>query len=121
MVNGDVWMDFPFARLLDYHLRAWEMAHVVMVDNPPQHPLGDFCLDGEGRVTYRPEDAAGYTYAGVGVFATRFFAGVAPGKLRLRPLLDAAIAEGILGAQHYRGDWEDVGTPERLAALDARV
>ena len=44
-----------------------------------------------------------------------------PGKLALRPLLDAAIAEGTLGAEYHRGDWEDVGTPERLALLDARV
>ena len=121
VVNGDVWIDYDFAALLNYPLQDWESAHLVMVDNPPQHPLGDFCLDSAGKVSYRPEGESGFTYAGVAVFRQEFFAKVTPGKLALRPLLDAAIAEGALGAEHYRGDWEDVGTPERLAELDRRV
>lgn len=121
VVNGDVWIDYPFAALRRYRLKAWERAHLVLVDNPPQHPLGDFCLAGEGAVRYRAEEEVGYTYAGLGLYTPAFFAGVAPGKLALRPLLDAAIAEGTLGAEHYRGDWEDVGTPQRLQSLDARV
>jgi MurNAc alpha-1-phosphate uridylyltransferase len=120
VVNGDVWIDCPFEPLLAYLMPPWEQAHLVMVDNPPHHPLGDFCIN-EGVVRYRPQDTVGYTYAGVGVFSPRFFADLAPGKLALRPLLDAAIDAGTLGAEHYDGDWEDVGTPERLAVLDARV
>lgn len=120
VVNGDVWIDCPFEPLLAYTMAPWEQAHLVLVDNPSHHPLGDFCIDG-GVVTYRPQDIAGYTYAGVAVFSPLFFAAVAPGKLALRPLLDAAIAARTLGAEHYGGDWEDVGTPERLAELDARV
>lgn len=121
VVNGDVWVDYPFQQLLDWRLKSWEMAHLVMVDNPPQHPQGDFCLDDAGRVTFRPPDGTGYTYAGLGVFAPAFFADMAPGKMALRPLLDAAIAQGKLGGEHYAGDWEDVGTPARLASLDARI
>ncbi len=121
VVNGDVWIDYPFQRLGRWQLKPWETAHLVMVDNPPQHPLGDFCLDAEGRVTYRPAERIGYTYAGLGVFAPAFFAHMEPGKLALRPLLDAAIAEGCLGGEHFRGDWEDVGTPQRLTELDARI
>lgn len=121
VVNGDVWTRFDFARLRGYRLRSWERAHLVMVSNPPQHPLGDFLLDGTGRVRYRPEDKPGLTYGGVGVFDTVFFAGIGPGKLALRPLLDAAIGESALGAEFFGGDWEDVGTPERLAELDSRI
>lgn len=121
VVNGDVWVRFDFADLRDYRFPSWERAHLVMVDNPPHHPLGDFLVDGTGRVRYRPEDKPGLTYGGVGVFDAGFFAGVKPGKLALRPLLDAAIGASALGAEYFGGDWEDVGTPERLAALDSRV
>jgi MurNAc alpha-1-phosphate uridylyltransferase len=121
VVNGDVWTDFPMAQLLGYRFRRWERAHLVLVDNPPQHPLGDFCLADAGRVSYRPVGSAGFTYAGIGVFSAVFFADMQPGKLALRPLLDAAIAGGELGAEYYPGEWADVGTPARLEELDRRV
>ena len=121
VINADVWIDYPFDELMDYCFKSWESAHLVMVDNPPQHPLGDFCLGHRGDVQYRPDGASGFTYAGVGVFEARFFEAMAPGKLALRPLLDEAIAEGVLGAEHHPGQWADVGTPERLAQLDAML
>ncbi|TDG11603.1 nucleotidyltransferase family protein [Seongchinamella unica] len=121
VINGDVWIDYAFDTLRRYTLKPWEQAHLVLVDNPPQHPLGDFCLGEAGEVCYRAEREAGLTYAGLGLYTPAFFTGMRPGKLALRPLLDAAIARGTLGAEHYRGDWEDVGTPQRLEALDARI
>lgn len=121
VVNGDIWIDFPFARLGEVGLREGERARLVLVDNPPQHPLGDFLLDGDGWVRERATAAAGLTYAGVGVYSPALFDAVPPGKLPLRPLLDGAIAEGALGGVHHAGRWADVGTPERLAALDAAL
>ncbi len=121
VINADVWIDYPFDELMDYRFKPWESAHLVMVDNPPQHPLGDFCLSDDGVVQYRPVDCQGYTYSGVGVFSADFFAAMSAGKLPLRPLLDDAIGSGCLGAEYYPGDWQDEGTPERLAALDVRV
>ena len=121
VINGDVWIDYPLEQLRDYVLEPWERAHLVMVDNPPQHPLGDFRLASGGELRYRAEGEVGYTYAGLGLYSPEFFSGVDAGKLALRPLLDAAIAQGTLGAEYYRGDWEDVGTPERLQALDRRI
>ena len=121
VINADVWIDYPFDELMDYRFKPWESAHLVMVDNPPQHPLGDFCLSDDGVVQYRPVDGQGYTYSGVGVFSADFFAAMSAGKLPLRLLLDDAIGSGCLGAEYYPGDWQDVGTPERLAALDVRV
>lgn len=121
IVNGDIWSDFPFERLTAYTFRPEELAHLVMVDNPPQHPAGDFHLDENGWIRMLAADTAGCTYAGVGIYTTAFFAGLAPGKMPLRPLLDAAIKQGALGGERYSGQWQDVGTPERLRQLDATV
>ncbi len=121
VVNGDVWIDYPFEQLLNFTPPEPESAHLVMVGNPPQHPEGDFILDEQGWVRERPAGATGLTYAGVGVYAPHFFAGTKPGKMALRPLLDAAISRGCLSGEYYSGHWEDVGTPERLEALDAAL
>jgi len=121
VVNGDIWIDYPFERLAAYRLRPDESAHLVMVDNPPQHPAGDFRLDEDGWIRALATDAVGCTYAGVGLYTPGFFGGLSPGKLPLRPLLDAAIARRTLGGEQHAGQWHDVGTPERLWALDAAV
>ena len=120
VVNGDIWTDFPFGRLAARALRPGEDARLVMVGNPPQHPAGDFLVDAEGWIRERGA-GTGWTYAGVGVYTPGFFAGLTAGKLPLRPLLDAAIARGRLGGQVYSGQWQDVGTPERLGELDRVV
>jgi N-acetyl-alpha-D-muramate 1-phosphate uridylyltransferase len=121
VVNGDIWTDYPFERLATYSLRQDENAHLVLVGNPPQHPAGDFQLDDNDWVRVLPPAAVGWTYAGVGMYTPAFFAGYGAGKMPLRPLLDAAIGQGQLGGERYRGQWQDVGTPERLRELDARV
>lgn len=121
VVNGDVWVDYPFSRLRDYRPAVLECAHLVMVGNPPQHPQGDFALDADGWVRELATGATGLTYAGVGVYAPSFFDGLAAEKLPLRPLLDDAIRRGCLSGEYHPGAWEDVGTPERLRALDEAV
>jgi MurNAc alpha-1-phosphate uridylyltransferase len=115
VVNGDVWTDFDPARL---RLADADLAHLVLVDNPAHHPAGDFVLNGE-RVT----DAGGQrlTFSGVGVYRPALFDGCAPGRFPLAPLLRAAIAVGRVSGEHHRGCWVDVGTPERLAALDREL
>ena len=119
VVNGDVWCDWDFRRA---YALADRLAHLVFVDNPPQHANGDFCLDGE-TVRYASERAGPtYTYAGTGVFSPKFFAGVPTGAvMKLRPLLDAAIAQHLLTGEHHAGRWVDVGTPQRLAELDCEL
>lgn len=121
VVNGDIWIDYDFRRLVACRLGPGTAAHLVMVGNPPQHPRGDFLLDAGGRVRELEQGAVGATYSGVGVYDAAFFAGMQPGKLRLRPLLDEAIRRGLLSGEFFAGDWEDVGTPERLEALDQRL
>lgn len=119
VVNGDIWTDYPFARLAAYAMRPAETAHLVMVGNPPQHPTGDFAVDEQGWIRVLAEGATGWTYSGVGIYTAAFFDGIAAGKMPLRPLLDSAIERGRVGAEQYAGQWQDVGTPERLQQLDA--
>ncbi|PWV62346.1 N-acetylmuramate alpha-1-phosphate uridylyltransferase MurU [Plasticicumulans acidivorans] len=117
LVNGDVWTDLPFGGLRTL-LAAGDLAHLLLVDNPPQHPQGDFVLL-DGRV--QAEGAARLTYSGIAVLQPPLFAGCTPGRFSLVPLLRAAMACGQVGGSHYRGDWRDIGTRERLAALDAEL
>jgi MurNAc alpha-1-phosphate uridylyltransferase len=121
VVNGDIWIEYPFQRLLDYPLAAEATAHLVLVANPPQHPLGDFRLERDGTVHARAHNSAGLTYAGVGIYTPALFSGMQPGKLPLRPLLDRDIARGLITGEYHAGDWVDVGTPRRLRELDAAV
>ena len=116
VVNGDVWCDWDFKRA---HALADRHAHLIFVDNPPQHASGDFCLDGE-TVRYASSGIGPtLTYAGTGVFSPDFFADVAVGSvIKMRPLLDAGIAQGIITGERHSGRWVDVGTPERLTELD---
>jgi N-acetyl-alpha-D-muramate 1-phosphate uridylyltransferase len=88
------------------------------VPNPAHHPAGDFALDGT-RV--RNDGAARLTYSGIAVLRPELFSGCAPGRFSLIPLLRAAIADERVGGTCHGGLWSDVGTVERLRALEARL
>ena len=113
VLNGDVFTDFPVAGAA---LREDREAHLVLVPNPPQHPQGGFGLE-EDLAT--PSATVRYTFAGIAVYRPEFFAGCVDGAFPLKPLLLRSMAAGRCSAELYRGLWEDVGTPERLAALNA--
>jgi len=148
-VNGDVWTDYDFDRLPQDPAGD---AHLVLVDNPPQHPGGDFAFDDAARAPdasdasasdevevhgdaapLRADGARKLTFAGIGVYRPALFdgwrdvIGDAPGaretppRFKLAPLLRAAMARGAVTGEHHRGRWTDVGTPERLAQLDASL
>ncbi|MBK9444826.1 MAG: nucleotidyltransferase family protein [Betaproteobacteria bacterium] len=117
VVNGDIWCDWDFRRA---YTLADHPAHLVMMDNPPHHSGGDFCLDGEQLKL--ANGGPTLTYCGIGVFSPSFFADVPAGAaMKLRPLLDTAIPRGIVTGERHSGRWVDVGTPERLAALDQEL
>ena len=117
VVNGDIFCDFDFsalaARTLGKHL-----AHLVLVANPPHHPEGDFALDGTHVLDERKPE---WTFSGIGLYRPELFEGVRPAsKGQLAPLLRAAMARKQVSGEVHRGMWHDVGTLERLAALNGR-
>jgi MurNAc alpha-1-phosphate uridylyltransferase len=112
VVNGDVLTDYPFGRL---NLGADRDAHLVLVPNPPQHRQGDFGLESGLAV---PRAAQQYTFAGIAVYRAQVFDGCTDGIFPLKPLLLRAMAARRCSAELYTGEWEDVGTPERLRALN---
>jgi MurNAc alpha-1-phosphate uridylyltransferase len=113
--NGDVFCDFPFDRLRDRPLGA-ALAHLVLIDNPPHHPTGDFTLSG-AQIGNAAADRL--TFAGIGLYAPALFSRVRRGeRAELAPLLREAAEAGRVTGERFTGRWVDVGTPERLAALD---
>ena len=117
VVNGDVWCDVDFAHFRPYTAVT---AHLLLVANPAHHAGGDFSLDGK-RVVYANGEQT-LTYAGIGVFSPALFCDVPLGQpMKLRPLLDAAIAAGTMTGERFTGRWVDVGTPQRLAELDSEL
>ncbi|MGH8232507.1 MAG: N-acetylmuramate alpha-1-phosphate uridylyltransferase MurU [Steroidobacteraceae bacterium] len=111
VVNADVYTDFDFGEL---RIAPEALAQLLLVANPVQHPEGDFALL-EGRV--HEQGGARYTYAGIGLYRAELFAGCSAGRFPLLPLLLRAIAARRLHGQLYQGAWSDVGSVERLAAL----
>jgi N-acetyl-alpha-D-muramate 1-phosphate uridylyltransferase len=124
--NGDIYADYDYTRLLPV-LREMagnpgHLAHLVLVDNPPHHPAGDFSLV-QGKVCEPPTHAAAsYTFSGIGCYRAELFAGLVPmRKAKLAPLLRAAMHLGQVTGEYFHGRWEDVGTPQRLADLDKEL
>ena len=116
VVNGDVFTDIDFGVL---RLIAPDVAHLVMVNNPPQHANGDFVLQHDRLST---EGSGKLTFSGVGIYAPSLFAGIVRGEAaKLAPLLKDAMAHGLVSGYHHRGEWHDIGTPERLQALDSQL
>jgi MurNAc alpha-1-phosphate uridylyltransferase len=116
LVNGDVYCECDFARLRAEVLEQ-RQAKLVLVPNPPHRPQGDFSLQAG---TVGNGTGARYTYAGIAVMSPALVDGVEPGtRAPLAPLLRAAADNDRIAGELYHGIWQDVGTAERLAALDA--
>lgn len=127
-ISGDIWCDVDFASL---NVAPVGLAHLLLVDNPAHHSLGDFALDTHGVLHASGQPRL--TFSGIGMFRPELLQdwaeliGDAPGALaqppsfRLACVLRAAMARGGISGSHYHGAWTDVGTPERLAQLQAAL
>ena len=127
LVNADVWTQFDYKNLCEHKLGT-DLAHLMLVDNPPQHPEGDFIF-ANGRV-YSPKDnssaieqqcAEQLTFAGISVLSPQLFANLQEGSRPLAPLLKQAMQQGLVSGSKLVDAWVDVGTPERLSDLDQHI
>lgn len=128
LINGDVWSDFD---LTDLPETIQGHAHLVLVEKPAHAAQGDFVLDARGRVHAEGTDRL--TYAGIGIYRASLFdnwkaayvdgSGIneSPPRFAIAPLLRLAMGQGLVTGQFHAGRWVDVGTPERLRALDAEL
>ncbi len=121
LVNGDVWTTMDFEVLPHIKLNG-DLAHLVLVDNPKQHPEGDFTLL-NGRAFTFDQDVTGenLTFSGVSVIHPKLFDGLESGKRPLAPLLKQAMHNQKISGEKLKGAWVDVGTPERLLELDLQI
>jgi len=117
-VNGDIFCDFDFSTLVGRAL-GQDLAHLVLVANPPHHPQGDFSLTGT-EVDSNSEPKL--TFSGIGLYRPELFKSIRSGsKGQLAPLLRSAMARRLVSGEVHRGVWHDVGTPERLSQLNEPV
>ena len=132
VINGDVWCNWDVRRAMTLGERLQvldALCACVMVDNPLQHPAGDFDLQTGHLIAQPPSDPAPFdrrharrlTFSGIGVYQPALFAPIVPGtRAPLAPLLRAAMLQGKALGEHHAGTWCDVGTVERLNALRAQ-
>ena len=113
VINGDVWTDYPLQQL---PTSLSGLAHLVLVDNPAHHPQGDFSISAEGYATSDANNKL--TFSGIGIYNPELFSDCTPGIFPLAPLLRQAMATQQVTAEHYRGQWSDVGTIERMQQLE---
>ena len=113
VVNGDIYTDYDFIRLLQVD----SIAHLVLVENPQHHPRGDFTLN---ESTLGIEGSPRYTFSGISQYHRDFVKGLAPGEQKLAPLLFAAAQKHQVTGELFQGNWADIGTLERLDALNDR-
>ncbi|MBI3171638.1 MAG: nucleotidyltransferase family protein, partial [Hydrocarboniphaga effusa] len=120
VVNGDVFADYPWPRLLAHarNMPAGDLAHLVLVPNPAHNPKGDFALE-NGRVSNA--ESARLTFSGLSLHRPEFFAGCTGGHFPLLPLWRNFAEQRRLSGEIYPGLWSDVGTRERLALLQHRL
>jgi MurNAc alpha-1-phosphate uridylyltransferase len=116
VINSDVWTDYPLQRLRDVRTMR---AHLVLIDNPGHHPRGDFALADGGLVAENGTQTL--TFSGISVLHPQLFADCSGDVFPLAPLLRRAMQAGLVTGEHYRGEWLDVGTPERLRQAERLV
>ncbi|OAM51415.1 mannose-1-phosphate guanylyltransferase [Methylovorus sp. MM2] len=118
VVNGDVFTDYDFS-VLSNGITGDHLGHLVLVDNPPQHPNGDFAFN-DGLLSLSGQHML--TFSGIGVYHPQLFAKVGVGEpAKLAPLLKDAISQNLMSGTHYQGIWHDIGTPQRLFELDRQL
>lgn len=108
VVSADIFTDYPYEGL---PRQIKGLGHLVLVNNPPHHAIGDFSLE-NGIV--KKDSGPLLNFGGIGVYRHALFDDCLPGIFPVAPLLVKAIEKGLLTGEHYQGAWDNIGTPEQL-------
>ncbi len=127
-INADIWTDYPLQQLSDpSFLKSFSqqdcLGHLVMVKNPSEHSKGDFKLDDQNLLLTKEKEETGLTFSGVAIYKPELFTSY-PNNRECFPLLEVfqyAIDSKRLSGEYYQGQWDDVGTPDRLQSINSRV
>jgi len=111
VINGDIFTDYPLARLRNIKC---DQAHLILVANPAHNPNGDFALQG-ARIHNLGE--VRHTFSGIAVYHPRLFAASQPGRYSVVPILRKTIDDSLVTGELYGGQWLDIGNLDRLEAL----
>jgi MurNAc alpha-1-phosphate uridylyltransferase len=114
VVSSDIYTDFPYKKLPK---DPKGLVHLVMVDNPPHHPRGDYGLV-DGKICKMGEPL--FNFGGIGVYRPELFIGCPEGSFPLYVLYEKAIKEQQISGEYYQGLWHNIGKPEQLADLNQR-
>ncbi len=115
VVNGDIKTDIDFTSI---KAAPDKLAHLVLVDNPPHNPNGDFHLH-EMKLLSNIKSSGNKTYSGIGIYNPKLFEACQPGKFSVVPLLKQAMKKNLVSGQFYNGQWDDIGTIERLTNINS--
>jgi len=114
VVNADIFTEYTFNK--GFTLKEGILAHLILVPNPKHNPEGDFDLDADKVI-----DQKAYTFSGIGYYSPKLFENTPYGKSSLVPLLRFAMKKGKVSGEIYKGLWIDVGTVERLKAVNTLI
>lgn len=120
-LSGDIYTDFPFSALPQ---EPKGLAHLVLVDNPPHHPRGDYALNGE---YVEKTGECMLNFGGIGVYRPELFAGCPKGPFPLPKLFESALANQTIhgtlhiSGEYYNGRWFNIGTAEQLKYVNELI
>lgn len=120
LVNGDVWSDIDYQKIIQHKLKPNQLGHLILVANPDFHPQGDFVLDTSTQLLQEKQQKRGLTFSGISILSPQLIEGYSGKRIKF-PLAEAfreAIAHKKLTGELYCGHWSDVGTPQRLENLN---
>ncbi len=124
VVNGDIFTDFEFSRI---QYSADILAHLVLVNNPEHNPKGDFTLLQNKRLSTQTSEQASepaskqkLTYSGIGIYHPKLLQDAKPGKFSIVPFLKRAMDKNLVTGQHHKGNWDDIGTIQRLTQINIK-
>lgn len=111
-INADIWTDYDFSQLLTTPVKQ---AKLVLVDNPKHNPKGDFHLHSDGTLSNKGNNML--TFSGIATYQKNIFDHLDEGKQALAPVFRKLISQEKLEGIKHKGEWLDIGTPDRLQQL----